>query len=515
MKVNGQLEVAQLEQIASVAPTPAPTGRIYMNVTNPLAAVPMVFNGTAWIPLLTGQITPTIVQNSGKAVTVNWANGFYQQVILTDNCLISFSNPQIGVQHTLLVTQAPNANVTSPALPITYKYMFNMPDQDCRRQNYQPTGCLQPSTSQVWSWFYQTGIKPGYATIPSPYTLANIAAVSAPLSSTISPDGKKALTVGTTTPFSSPFDLFDKAQKPSAVRANYLAPVAGVGAATGIDWSPDGDLLFMSSTTTPFLQMYVLDRQTPAVSFNPTALAGGAQCVAVNPQGSFVAAGHATSPFMSILPFTTAAFGTKLGNPVVLPAAQVNAIAWSPFGDFITVGSQTTPFIQTYPFTPFAGGGSIGAVVANPASLPAGGPSAPGGGTSGKQIAWRPQGDFIAFVSTVSPQLFIVAFNRATGTYGAVQTLAVTPTINCVAWTPDGQYLVLGMTATPFFSVYDFSTSALVGPISLDGNGPAAAVNDVTVHPSGEYVFIALTATPFAATQVLPTKVRNYLRIND
>ena len=48
MKVLGQLEVAQLEQIASTGPALAPTGRIYADVTDPTAALPMFHNGTAW-----------------------------------------------------------------------------------------------------------------------------------------------------------------------------------------------------------------------------------------------------------------------------------------------------------------------------------------------------------------------------------------------------------------------------------------------------------------------------------
>ena len=106
MKVLGQLEGAQLEQLAANPSTGVATGRMYMNIASPLAAVPYVYNGSSWEPITLGQSSAVISQNSGKAVTVDWSQGVQQLVILTDNCLISFSNPQSGRRHTLTVRQS-------------------------------------------------------------------------------------------------------------------------------------------------------------------------------------------------------------------------------------------------------------------------------------------------------------------------------------------------------------------------------------------------------------------------
>lgn len=53
MQVDGQLKGAQLEEIASAAPSLTPRSRIYSDITNPSQAIPRFYTGSAWTKILT------------------------------------------------------------------------------------------------------------------------------------------------------------------------------------------------------------------------------------------------------------------------------------------------------------------------------------------------------------------------------------------------------------------------------------------------------------------------------
>lgn len=506
MKVNGQLEVAQLEQIASASPTPTPTGRVYADITTPTAAVPRFYNGTAWVPLTLGQATSTVSQNSGQAVTVNWATGLNQMVVLTANTVISFANPVPGSVHNLIVMQA--------AGPTVYRYTLNMIDQAVKRGAYQPIGVIPPNDCASYSWFYQAGVKAALATMPA----ANTAPLTAPptliTGMDLSPDGKTLAYGRTSSPFSATYDVTDNwygGVAPLGLQ-NISTPATLAAQAGNVSYAPDGKSVFFVSGTTPFLQGYLTNRGIATTVYaNPvTVPAGAAFSLNIHPTGYFVGVGHATPPFMSVYPNLGGLYGTKLTNPVTLPAALLTGIAWSSQGDYLTGVSQTSPFIQTWAFTQAGSTGTIGAQAANPSVLPTGGP----GTANGRSVAWRPQGDFIAMANSVSPNLFVVPFNRVTGAYGTPLTVTNVPAAasTCVAWSPDGQFLLVGCGTTPFLYIYDFSSFLLNTNVTLTAN-PGQQVNDIVVHPNGETVFLALNAGVFIISYQMPTKVRNYLRL--
>jgi hypothetical protein len=180
----------------------------------------------------------------------------------------------------------------------------------------------------------------------------------------------------------------------------------------------------------------------------------------------------------------------------------------------LAVASQTTPFLQVYPFTWAVSAasvlsGSYGTICANPAALPAGGPAAGGHG-----VAWRPQGDFIALAMSVTPYLYVVPFNRVAGTFGAALTIsAQVGAITSVRWSPDGQYLFATSATSPYLMMYSFATSTIGATVGFTNNGPTGAVNDFCVHPSGEYGIATLSASPYIAVIPLPTPQRDYIRM--
>lgn len=506
MKVNGQLEVAQMEQLAA-DPSLLPTGRIWANIASAAAAIPKFFDGTTIRTLQFANTTTVFSQNSGQAVTVDWSKGLVQQVVLTNNCLISFTNPQVGQLHRLIVQQKTYA---SGSVTTQYQFKLNMTDQDPRRQNYQPIGCAQWNENEHFLWYYTAGIRPSYATIPASIPNPTSLPATAATGICMSPDGRWLQFGQTGTPFYNNIPFFDSGNKAAFGLKNVATNTAAAATVLGLEYSPDANFLFTVGGTTPFIQGWHVgfpSMNGGTVLANPgTVPTGAGTSICVHPSGSYVGVGHTTTPFMSFYPYNGVGFGTKVTNPVALPAAQVNSVAFSPMGDYLAAAGQTTPFLQVWPFDPVAG--TFGTIIANPVSLPAGGPA----GSLGKGVAWRPQGDFIAMASTVAAQVYVTGFNRVTGAFTSTQLTDTQAVANCVQWTPDGQYLIVGFNASPWMKVYDFSAQTLVS-VAFDGSSPGVAVNDIVVHPSGEFMFLSMATTPFVMCYPLPVKTRNYLRV--
>jgi WD domain, G-beta repeat len=523
MKVIGQLERAQLENAAGTGalPGPASTGRVMMDTTNPAQAVPRVYNGSTWMPMLTGQTTPLIQQTSSGAamtVTVNWATGLNQEVILGAHTTIQFTNPQAGQIHTLLVTQrATEASSTTP-----WMYNFNFPDQYTRRLDYIQKGCVRSSESHTYSWFYSAGVKPGYATVPATSNGMMTTATNIATGIAVHPKFNQVYTGRQTTPFLAVTPFFDDC---TGARWGTYAGVIGTmnafaGVINSVAITPDGDTIFCGGATTPFLQGQVLDglgypSNVNVLFTNPATLpAGSVFTVAVHPSGSHVVCGHATTPFMSCYPIVASGFSTKIANPATtLPAAQVNALAWSPTGDFLAVASQTSPFLQVYSFDPYTGFGAT--PVASPATLPTGGP---GSGVGGHGVAWNPAGTWIALAMSTAPYLYMVPFNRQTGTFGTAIASITVPffgNVTSVAFSPCGNYLIAGGGGNQL-AILDTSSLPALGPLGLnfDAGAPSSVVNDIALHPSGEYFMCAQNATPYLYICQMPRKTKNYLKLN-
>lgn len=527
MKIYGQLEKAGLEQIAASTTTPAWPGRVYMDITNAAKAIPRVYNGTQWLQLLTGTSSVVSQTSSGAtgAVTVDWSQGTIQQVILGANTVISFTNPQAGQVHTLIVTQGASSGITP-----YYMFSLNMTDQDSRGGWYQPKGMPKVNESFVYSWYYSTGVKPGYATVP--------AIAWSPISTPggtcygldISPD-TKTLGIGTATnsPFNYYYNLFDVGGRPSFGQKNLVTPGTGLGTEFGLCYSPDGNFVFLVGNTSPYIQGFFLDRNHgvgSAITVPGTPPAGAANAVAMHPSGMFVGVAHQTTPFFTVYSLLgtgggtiTAPVYTKLTNAVTLPTNQATGICFSPTGDFITVTSLSSPWLQTWAFTNYTGNGvvtagAIGAIVTNPSIVPVGG----GNVGAPMQVAWRPQADYIAFAQSSSPYLYVVPFNRASAAYGTPLTInATTSALNGqgtgVAWTPDGQYLIVSQISSPWVNVFDFSAGTIGAPVAYDSTPFSAQINAMIASPDGNSLYCS-TAAGSVIGLYLPNKQRNYMRLN-
>ena len=523
MNVHGELKRAQLEQSVG-NPADAITSRIYSDITDPSAALPKFYDGSNWKTLqFVDSGTAIYSQNSGKAVTVNWANGTTQEVVLTDNAVISFSNPVEEEVYTLIIKQNQTVTLGDGNL---YNYTLNMTDLETSSKPYQPEYTIPLGKERVYKFLRRSGVSAAVSNVPAQsWTLLNYTA-TAHYGSAFSRDGKAWAAARFTTPYVDVALVFENCSPTQQIPLGYInlvAPTAAVGVVTDVLFHPTKNIMVQSNQTSPYIQTFFLNHYSPSpasITSPGTAPTGAANCAVVHPTGNYVGVGHATSPFMSLYPFDGTAYGTKLTNPGTLPSAQVTSLEFSPQGDYLAAATQTTPFIHVYAFSDAAGTGTIGAISANPGALPTGGPASVGVGARG--IAWRPQGDWIAMAMTTSPYLYVVPFDRSTGTFGnsiSVAGAGLVAQANSVAWTPDGQYLIVGCNASGGSStlyVIDFSSQTIGASVTFDGGILSGVqINCVSVCPNGEYMIITYNASPWSALLSLPKKARNYLLLDN
>lgn len=525
-QIDGYLKRAQLEPVNGstflVDPAEALSARVVADIDDTGDIKPYFHNGTEWKEI---QLTPTtegvFSQNSSKACTVDWSTGLVQRVLLTDNALISFVNPQEGQIHRLIVAQ--NQTNTLGLNGNIYSFAFDMPDQDCGVFPYQPESPINYGQSRNFSWLYRANARAGYATIPSiTWAGAQIGAV-ARNGSTFNPGGTMFASGRGTS-------IFHDYLKVLGGSPNQKTPLAGVvnspvtpltaqGAVNGTRFHPSGNYVFTALATTPFFEAYAtIDRNVPVGNrfADPATIpTGAATNIDVYPNGQYVAVGHATTPFFSVYAFQGSQ-PVKLGNPATLLTTLPSATVFNPLGGFLATNNATSPFLKTYNFTDTAGSGVVGSQIADPSTIPTGGNAAAGLRT----LAWRPQGDYIAMsIGNLAPYLYIVPFSRSTGTYGAPITVTVgliTQQVQAISWTPDGQYLIVGTTtggASSLF-VFDFSLGTIGTAVAFDGSAPTVQINDIAVHPSGEFMIVSHQASPWATVYLLPRKVRNYVRLS-
>jgi WD40 repeat protein len=244
----------------------------------------------------------------------------------------------------------------------------------------------------------------------------------------------------------------------------------------------------------------------------PTALAGTGWCVSWHPTQKYLLCGHATSPFVSILPTTNAAFGTKLADPASLPAAQPLGARFSPMGDFYASVCNTSPYLEAWGFTSEAAT-PIGAKSANPAVLP----TAPYASAASRSIfAWSPFGNWIAMSQLASPYLYLVSFDRNTGAFGAsvVPTQTLPSTVRSVAFSNDGQWIALGFATTALVYPFNQTSGAMGAPLAFQsGDTPSGVVSDLCFSADSKWIIMnGTTAAQWPwIFRLPPTQSKYYL----
>jgi Tol biopolymer transport system component len=234
---------------------------------------------------------------------------------------------------------------------------------------------------------------------------------------------------------------------------------------------------------------------TPEKLDDPSTLpTGGGFDVKWSPNGEFLVAGHQVSPFITFYQRTGKQL-TRLTNPTTLPdgTSNGNGVAWSPNSEFLAFansssGGATTPLIFIYQRS-----GSTFTKLADPATVPAAG--------AGIGVGWSPNGEFLAVGLEVTP--FIYTYRRSGTTFTKLADPATLPPgqANSALWSPDGQFLAVAGLVTPFITIYQKSGAGdattltkLADPATLPTGGVRRACS---WSPDGQFLAAPHDTAPF------------------
>lgn len=212
------------------------------------------------------------------------------------------------------------------------------------------------------------------------------------------PDGSHLAVAHFTSPYMTVYEvsgaIFTKLSDPATLPGGTL-----VGAA----WSTVEDVVAFGSGNPgdPCIILYQLTGPILTKLTNPAtqcASIGTSGKAAWSPEGDILAVPSSTTPF--VLFYETAGF-TKLSDPASIPGGSSTKAGWSPDGNFVTFSNSVTPFVFNYERS-----GSTFTKLANPGTLPTG---------SGAGVAWAPGGEWLAISHGITPFLTIYAVDPPAG----------------------------------------------------------------------------------------------------
>lgn len=493
MKVNGQLEVAQLENL-SADPALLPRARMWFDkVLNKVR----VFDGSTTQSLAFETTSGSGIYDAGLASstkTITWTNGTIQRVRITTGTIFTFTAGTDGVEYTLII----DSNTTTP-MP----YVFNLGLQDAGARPIMPP-CMNYGEVRVHKFMYRTGFPAAVVTTTqasdvSPHTYSNGVATGTCMD-LLTPSGVSGeqpfVSVGTTGA-TNQWNFYPFRKYYGKIEWAYSGALTATGVAhVAHRFSPSGSWFMLVTGTSPYINITRVGITSysatyPTIFANPGTLPTGAGTSGDwHPTERAVAISHTTSPYVSVYPWSAAGYGTKFTNPGTLPAGNGYCVSWSPLGDYLAVTHAATPFISVYAFDLITG---IGGKSADPSPLPA-----TQSGGSPRSVAWSPGGGWIVMGTGTTPFVWSCAFNRSTGTFGTPQTDPVSNIpageVRSVAFSKDGAYVFIGATGSAAIFPFD-ETNGINWTSPLTTGFAALTYIDAVWSNYTQTLFTVVTAT--------------------
>lgn len=201
---------------------------------------------------------------------------------------------------------------------------------------------------------------------------------------------------------------------------------------------------------------------------------GNASAVAYSLDGGFIAVAHSTSPFITVCPWTSSGFVTKVSDPATLPASRPTALAFAP--DSSSLATAVGTLVRVYAWSSSGFGAALDTV-------------SPGGNVLG--VTYSPNGDYIAVAHSSSPYVSIYPWS-GTAFSAKVSDPATLPTGAgyAVAFSPAANAVVVAHASSPYVSAYPWSGGAFGSKYSNPATLPAYDSYAVTFSPDGNYVAV-------------------------
>lgn len=258
------------------------------------------------------------------------------------------------------------------------------------------------------------------------------------------------------------------------------------------EWSPCGRYLAITSTLSPYFQVYKRSGDALSKLTNPGILPFSAGSnVAWSPDGQYLLVSLASSNHSlyqrSGDTFTLVTSGGSAFSPVPSGGKQ---ITWSSDGMYVAFGALNPPYLEWYKRnSPSATTFTRLTAPTQPDAL---------NSFSRQGVLWSPDGTYLAVATGLTPY---VALYKRDG--DALEKLTMTSpaagVARSLAWSLDGKYLAVGCASTPYLTIYRREGDELSKLTSNIVPEAANAVSDLVWSPDGRYLAGALSASPYQA----------------
>lgn len=201
-----------------------------------------------------------------------------------------------------------------------------------------------------------------------------------------------------------------------------------------------------------------------------------------------------TNSTMAIYTWSGSGFGTKLSNPVGMPAWQ-GGISFNPDNSVVAYGAGSTPFIHAYALS----NAGFGTKYSNPSVLPN---SAVSSTRTARVVTFNNAGNVLAMIGNSGDQIFLYAWNNTTGFGTKFNTPAgysVTNNNTGIAFHPNDTSFIntCDYSSARRFNAYAWNNSTGAGTrFEPDGSLPFATYG-VAFSPSGNDVAVIGNTSPW------------------
>ncbi len=163
-----------------------------------------------------------------------------------------------------------------------------------------------------------------------------------------------------------------------------------------------------------------------------------------------------------VIPWSTPGL---IANPSSLPGGDGKCVAWSPNDQLLAFAENSAGYASLF--------SRLGAVLTKFAGLD----NFPASGSVG--VAWSPDGQYLVVIGSVVLKLY----QRTGGNFAQIALTGTAGTANGAAWSPSGEFIAIAHATSPFVSIYQrtivYPTAAVLRAAS--NNGQSIANNTIQI----------------------------------